>query len=119
MNVFISQPMHGMTTEVLKDRRLHIVPVIKKFFLAKPWVLRCEAPKTENDITILDNLWTDDLPHRLQYLGKSIALMSQADVVVFVGGWVHSLGCKVEFQVAKEYGIQSFVYDLFMKEVIS
>lgn len=39
------------------------------------------------------------------YLGKSIQLLSQADVAYFGGDWRNARGCKIEYEIAKEYGI--------------
>lgn len=38
-------------------------------------------------------------------LGKCISLMTSADFVIFCKGWDKSRGCRVEFEVAKQYGI--------------
>ena len=39
-------------------------------------------------------------------LGKSISLIGEADLVVFAPGWENARGCRIEHEVAKEYGIQ-------------
>ena len=39
-------------------------------------------------------------------LGKSISLIGGADLVVFAPGWENARGCRIEHEVAKEYGIQ-------------
>ena len=41
----------------------------------------------------------------LWMLGKSIELLSQADVVYFCDGWEHARGCKIEHDAAVEYGL--------------
>ena len=43
-------------------------------------------------------------------LGKSISLMSDADLVVFAPGWEDARGCRIEHQVARDYGIQVSYY---------
>ena len=40
----------------------------------------------------------------LWYLGKSILLLSEADIVFFVNNWKEFRGCSVERKVADEYG---------------
>lgn len=40
------------------------------------------------------------------YLGKSIQFLSQADVVYFGDGWNDARGCKIEYRIAKEYGLK-------------
>ena len=39
------------------------------------------------------------------YLGKSISLMAEADVVYFGGDWKKARGCRIEYEVAKEYAM--------------
>ena len=39
------------------------------------------------------------------YLGKSISLLATADVVYFGEGWKDARGCKIEHEVAVQYGI--------------
>ena len=44
----------------------------------------------------------DDLG--LWYLGKSIQMLSEADIIFFVNNWAEFRGCSVERKVATEYG---------------
>ena len=39
------------------------------------------------------------------YLGKSIGLLATADVAYFGEGWKDARGCKIEHEVAVQYGI--------------
>lgn len=41
----------------------------------------------------------------LWFLGKSIELLSNANVVYFVKGWKEARGCRIEHQCAVQYGI--------------
>ena len=40
------------------------------------------------------------------YLGKSIQLLSQADIVYFGDDWRNARGCKIEYEIAIAYGIK-------------
>ena len=91
--LFISQVMRGKTDkEILAEREKAIkeaekiigepVEVIDSFFQRAP----VEAKP----------LW---------FLGKSIELLSTADVVYFAPGWEEARGCRIEHECAKEYGI--------------
>ena len=40
------------------------------------------------------------------YLGKSIQFLSQADIAYFGGDWRNARGCKIENEIAKQYGIE-------------
>lgn len=42
----------------------------------------------------------------LWFLGKSIELLSGADIAYFADGWKDARGCRIEHECAKEYGIQ-------------
>lgn len=91
--LFISQPMKGKTDEdILKERELAIklakqhlgeeVEIIDSFF--------------QNAPTSAKPLW---------FLGKSLELLSTADIAYFANGWQDARGCRIEHECAKEYGI--------------
>ena len=40
------------------------------------------------------------------YLAKSIEYMSVVDAVYFCKGWENARGCKIEHEVAKNYGLE-------------
>lgn len=91
--LFISQPMKDKSDEeILKERENAIksaeellgepVEVIDSFFQSAPADAR--------------PLW---------FLGKSLELLSTADVVYFAKGWEKARGCKIENTCAIEYGI--------------
>lgn len=91
--LFISQPMKDKSDEeILAEREKAIksaeellgesVEVIDSFFQSAPADAR--------------PLW---------FLGKSLELLSTADVVYFAKGWEEARGCKIENTCAIEYGI--------------
>lgn len=91
--LFISQPMKDKSDdEILAEREKAIksaeellgepVEVIDSFFQSAPADAR--------------PLW---------FLGKSLELLSTADVVYFAKGWEKARGCKIENTCAIEYGI--------------
>lgn len=93
--LFISQPMKGKTDEeILKERETAIkqaeellkepVEVIDSFFKAAP---------------------ADAKP--LWFLGKSLELLSNADVAYFAKGWEEARGCKIEHESCLAYGIKT------------
>jgi hypothetical protein len=53
--------------------------------------------------SFFQNAPTDARP--LWFLGKSLELLSTADVAYFANGWEKARGCKIENQCAIEYGI--------------
>lgn len=91
--LFISQPMKGKSDEdILAEREKAIheaeellgepVEVIDSFFQSAPIGAK--------------PLW---------FLGKSLELLSGADVAYFASGWQDARGCKIEHTCAVEYGI--------------
>lgn len=94
MKLFISQPMKGKTDEqILKERDIAIQEV--------------KELVGDDDVEIIDSFFKD-APHDarpLWYLGKSLELLSTADVAYFAKDWDKYRGCKIEHICAIEYGI--------------
>lgn len=91
--LFISQPMKGKTDEeILTERRKAVrsaerqlgepIEVIDSFFQSAPANVK--------------PLW---------FLGKSLELLSGADIAYFAKGWQEARGCRIENTCAIEYGI--------------
>ena len=94
IKIFISQPMNGKTNEESGDERNYIIGRLATQF-----------PRAE----IIDSFFKST-PHDakpLWYLGESIKLMSEADVVLFCDGWQIARGCQIEHDCALEYGIDT------------
>lgn len=94
--LFISQPMRGLSDEEILKSREEIriraekvigeeIELIDSFISKKPLESTKQVP-----------VW---------YLGKSIQFLSQADVAYFGGDWRNARGCKIEHEIAKEYGM--------------
>jgi len=100
MKTFISLPMAGLTTDEIRDRMDKIKNLVNNDF---------------KDAVILDSLF-DDFESAgkppLWFLGKSLTLMSEADLVVFGPGWEKARGCKAEHHCAVEYGIDRLYLNL-------
>ena len=95
--LFISQPMKGKSDdEILREREKAIqkakevcgeeVEVIDSFFQSAP---------------------ADATP--LWFLGKSLELLSTANIVYFAPGWNEARGCKIEHECAVQYEIDVIV----------
>ena len=104
--LFISQPMKGKTDEeILTERRRAVrsaerqlgepIEVIDSFFQSAP---------------------TDAKP--LWFLGKSLELLSGADIAYFAKGWQEARGCRIENTCAIEYGI-TVIEDYTAKEEVA
>lgn len=58
-------------------------------------------PVPKDQITLMEQLGREDV----YMLGRSIALLSFADVVIFAKGWENYSGCRIEHKVATYYDI--------------
>ena len=92
--VFISMPMNGKTDE----------EIVKEFKSIKKRVLElfdgCQVIDSVFSNSDLDN--NANTP--IHYLGRSIEMLADADVVYFAKGWEKARGGLIEYQVAKAYG---------------
>lgn len=98
-NVFISQPMRGLTSDEIKSNRSTVIKDIKKSILNK----------YGEEVNIIDSYFEDaprtKLP-ALWWLGQSICKLSEADIVYCLKGYENARGCRIEALCAKEYGIE-------------
>ena len=91
--LFISQPMRGKTDEEILKEREKAVAAAEKYLDEKVEVID----------SFFQNAPAEAKP--LWFLGKSLELLSTADVVYFVPGWEEARGCRIENACAIEYGI--------------
>lgn len=100
MKVIISQPMRGKTEEQIKEERQKIVEKFNKMH-----------------IEVINTMFTEEAPEdcnaAVYYLGKSISAMKDIDAIYMADGWREARGCRVENQVAREYGIKILYSDFF------
>ena len=94
MKVFISQPMTGRLKEEILNERNEVIEILKDKY----------------NVEVLDSYFEDYDPQNgsipIKYLAKSIEVLAEADVLLCVGDWKNSKGCKVEHECAKQYGIK-------------
>lgn len=97
MKIMISQPMGYKSPERIKWERQDLVKELQ-----------------EQGHYVVDTIFTEEAPKNcneaMYYLAKSIEVMSKVDAVIFMRGWQDARGCKIEHQIALEYG-------KFVKEV--
>ncbi len=92
--LFISQPMRDKTDEEIKSERNEILKGVKEIY-------------TNEDIVLIDSFF-ENAPYAatpLWYFGKSLELLSTADIVYFAKGWEEYRRCSIEHKCAMEYGI--------------
>jgi hypothetical protein len=97
--LFISQPMRNKTTE-------EILAVREK-------AIKSAERELGEEVEVIDSFFTNmpDGTHPLYCLGKSLELLSTADVVYFAKGWEEARGCKIENVCAIEYGLPLVIED--------
>lgn len=92
--VFISQPMQGRTDEEIKRERQEIADMI--------------IAEYGKDTEIIDSFF-EDAPadaRPLWFLGKSLEMLSIADMAFFAKGWENARGCSLEHMACEEYRIE-------------
>lgn len=101
----ISQPMFGRAEEKIKKERAEIIEKFNKMH-----------------IEVLDTLFTEEPPNTcnmaIYYLAKSIDAMKDIDALYMCDNWNLSRGCKIEYLVAKEYGIKILNKNFFTNDSI-
>lgn len=93
MKVFISQPMRDLDDDAILAKRAEITKSL-------------QAAYPDNTIEVIESFFKD-APHEakpLWFLGDSLKLMSEADLVVFADNWDTVRGCKIEHECALAYG---------------
>ncbi len=94
MNLMISQPMKGKTNEQIREERANLIKKLEE-----------QGNKVVD--TVFENaLANEDIA--IYMLSQSIRYIGKVDGVVFMKGWEKARGCKIEHEVAVEYGKQVF-----------
>lgn len=88
MKIMISQPMAGKSYKQIKKERENIIKSL-------------ESEGHEVIDTILD---ISEGLSPIYYLGEAIKRMAEVDAVVFMPGWENAKGCRIEHEIALEYG---------------
>ena len=91
--LFISQPMKGKTDEEILAVREQAIAEAKKL--------------VGEDVEVIDSFFQDAPVEArpLWFLGKSLELLSTADIAYFAKVWKSARGCRIENTCAIEYGI--------------
>ena len=91
--LFISQPMKGKSDEEILREREQAIDSAQ----------RCLGEPVEVIDSFFQGAPADAKP--LWFLGKSLELLSDADIAYFAKGWRDARGCRLEHDAAKAYGI--------------
>lgn len=90
MKIMISQPMKGKTNEQIRQERAELVKEL-------------EEQGHEVIDTIFENAPADE-DTAIYMLSQSIRYIGKVDAVVFMPGWENARGCRIEYEVADNYG---------------
>jgi hypothetical protein len=103
--VMISQPMNGLTDEQISETRNKFLDFAAKenlkvvnTYFKDEWFAKIE----------LNNVGVIQVP--IYYLAKALEKMSHCHTVYFAKGWENARGCKIEHEVALQYGL-SIIYE--------
>lgn len=95
MKVFISQPMKELSDGQILEERHHALDFLKTIF-------------HDREIEVLDSFYLG-APAEIKplwFLGRSIQVLSMADLAFFCKGWEKARGCRIEHECAEKYGIK-------------
>ena len=98
IKLFVSQPMNGKTDEEILEERNRLINEVRRVY---------------DNVEVIDSFFQDS-PHDarpLWFLGKSLELLSTADLAVFANGWSEARGCIIEHECCLKYGIEIFNED--------
>lgn len=98
--IMISQPMNGLTEEQITNAQNKFLEYAKK-------------QKLEVVNTYFQDEWYSQDSMNLRgivqipvcFLAKSLEYMSECSTVYFAKGWENARGCKIEHEVALQYGL--------------
>lgn len=94
LDVFISQPMNGLTQEEINVTRERITKSLRETL----------GTSDNTEFRIINDLPKYDHMTRIDMLARSIGVIDNADIVIFASGFTKARGCLVEYHVVNEYG---------------
>lgn len=99
MKVFISQPMQGLTDKEILKAREEAIKYAKSHIK-----IACD-----DSLEFINSFFPGAVEENrpLWNLGRSLQLLSEADVCLFIGNWVMSRGCRIEHECCLQYGIKA------------
>jgi hypothetical protein len=100
IKIMMSQPMNGLTGEQIVEAKNRFLEFAKKenmevvhTYFKDEWFAKIE----------LKSIGVIQVP--MYYLAKSLEKMSFCNTVYFAKGWENARGCKIEHEVALQYGL--------------
>ena len=98
--IMISQPMNGLTEQQITETRNKFLSFAQKenfevvnTYFKDEWFAKIE----------LKSIGVIQVP--MYYLAKSLEKMALCNAVIFAKGWENARGCRIEHEVALQYGL--------------
>lgn len=87
--------MNGKTDDEILDERQTAIEKAKQI--------------VGEEVEVIDTFYTDFTSDAkpLEYLARSIKDLASADIAYFAKGWEEKRGCKIEYECATQYGIET------------
>lgn len=95
--LFVSQPMNGKTQDEIIEARDKAIERLSR--------------RLNEGFEVAESYFTEDEPKDVKnsgvyWLGKSLELLSECDLTLFIGDWYDYRRCQIEHQVCENYGIE-------------
>lgn len=95
--LFVSQPTNGKTQDEIIEARDKAIERLSR--------------RLNEGFEVAESYFTEDEPKDVKnsgvyWLGKSLELLSECDLVLFIGDWMSYRGCVVEYDTCINYGIE-------------
>ena len=103
--IMISQPMNGLTEEQIHETRNRFLGFAKKENLE---VVNTFFTSYRDSSEAMVSRGVVQVP--VCFLSMALEKMSQCNIVYFANGWESARGCKIEHEVALQYGLE-IVYE--------
>lgn len=108
MKLFISIPMRGRTTEDIKYQMTKDKQRLEQLLSV--------------EFELIDSCINEDAPKDVAnpavwFLGKSVSMMADANLVYFSKGWEGASGCLIEQEIAKAYNMKRLYYNNVKNDV--
>lgn len=102
IKLFISIPMRGRTTEEIRYQMIKDKLRLEQMF--------------DVEFELIDSCIDEDAPKDvanpvLWFMGRSILMMADANLVYFSKGWEGARGCLIEQEIAKAYNVKRLYYN--------
>lgn len=102
--LFVSLPMRGIEDNIVRYKMTTLCDLVSCFY--------------DEKYELIDTMIPGDPPkgNRLWYLGRSIQMLGDADLVIFSRDWLRAKGCLIEYMICGQYEIPHiFEIDILSK----